>query len=306
MKRIGALPWQTSVAHSGVAALLILGLLSSVAHAEDPTRAADDLFHAATAAYQRGEYSAAARAFDEAQRRAPRAETSYNAGIAWEAAGDLLRAANAFRVALATGPLPERLESDARARHARLAAPFAELDIDGPPSATVEISGVLRDHPPIATYIEPGSYRVSIEYALGKPESRSIVLEKGRKSSLIFREPPAPQPSAPKAAPTAASTSWQLVMGITALGAAGIGAGTGLALGARGLTARDRFNESGHTDAGARDQALSLRTDADIAFGAALACSAVGVVLLLERPHNPATAATLRIGPGSLTFGSRF
>lgn len=292
----------------GLSACLVAGR----AHAQDPTRVADDLFNAGSAAYQRGEFSAAARAFDEAERRAPRAETSYNAGIAWEAAGDARQAANALRVALDTGQLPERLASDAQARLTRLSAPFAELRVLAPAGTTVEIPGLLRETAPIFSYVDPGTYRLEVQYATGEHETRSVQVDQGQPAEVRFSGPAPAPPPPPRVAPVVptpprqAHTSWQTVVGITALGTAGVAAGTGLALGVRGLAARDRFDESGHLDANARNQALSLRTEANLAFAGALVFSALGVVLLVEAPRETRASAYLRVGPSSLELGRQF
>ena len=47
-------------------------------------REASEFFRAGEAAYGRADFAAAARAFEEAHRRAPHAATLYNAGLAWE------------------------------------------------------------------------------------------------------------------------------------------------------------------------------------------------------------------------------
>lgn len=288
------------------ALLLALSLAHAhVSRADDATYAAENLFKSGAAAYQRGDYSAAGVAFDEAARHAPRAETSYNAGLAWEAAGEPLRAANAFHTALTAGALPEKLERDARERLDRLAAPFALLDITGPAGTVVQMEGAFREALPSQRYVIPGTHELEIEYPRGERETRAIVLARGANSKLELHAPAAPPKRLPEAV-TAPSRSWQLPLGVVALGVAGVSAGTGVALGARGLNARDRFDASGRTDADARNQALSLRTYADIAFGGALLFSGIGIVLLLDRPHADSASTRVGIGPGALSLERQF
>jgi hypothetical protein len=59
---------------------------------------AASLFRAGTAAYERGAFRAAAVAFEDAHRRAPRAATMYNVGLAWQAAGELGRVRGMHRL----------------------------------------------------------------------------------------------------------------------------------------------------------------------------------------------------------------
>ncbi len=292
-------------------------LIAAPAHAEDPTSIADDLFNAGRAAYQRGEFSAAGRAFDEAGRKAPRSQTSYNAGVAWEAAGDAVRAANAFKAALTLGGLPANLAQDAEQRRARLAMPLGEISVEGPAGVSVEVAG-LRDNLPFSTYEPPGNYAVSIEYAGGSREVREVRVEPGQIARLLVSEPASALPTrsagvaSPVAAPPVAhreptrGAGFHTTAGIAALGVAGIASGAGLALGIRGLAARDRFDASGHTDADARSAALSLRTGANVALGAALLFSIGGVVLLFERPHRASATGFVGVGPSSLTLGGIF
>jgi tetratricopeptide (TPR) repeat protein len=285
---------------SGGVAILLLG---RHALAQESTRVAEDFFKAGTAAYRRGDYSAAAREFEEAARRAPHAATSYNAGVAWQLAGDPLRAANALRLALESPGLPKDLEEDARTRHAELAPQFGEVSISGPTDALVEVPGLARDHPPLRTYAVPGTLRISIEYASGRRDERNIGVERARTVQLAFADEPRKAPPLPS--PSSSSSS-RTVTGIALLGAGGISAGAGIVLGVRGLAARNRFDDSGHTDADARDEALSLRNYANVAFAGALVLSTIGTVILVVKPTSSTQAAFFTVGPGFVGLGQRF
>ncbi len=278
--------------------------------AENPARIAEDLFNAARAAYQRGEFSAAARAFEEAGRRVPRPETSYNAGLAWEAGGEPLRAANALRAALDAEGLVEALAQDAERRLARLAMPFGLIRLSGPKTATAELPGVQTERLPFASFAEPGAHTLTITYAHGQRELRRVVVVQGHTLTLVFSEPADALPAShaeTASPPVASASSWQLVTGIVALGAAGVAAGAGVALGVRGLSARDDFEASGRKDPQSRQEALSLRTYANVAFGSALACSLAGVVLLSQAPvSRRAASAFVTVSPSSVTLRGRF
>src|SRR5262249_47150270 len=81
--------------------LLALLLRCWRARAQDEDRTlAMARFRAASEAYGRGEYAAAARAFEESYRLVPRAAAVYNAARAWQAAGERARAADDYEAAL--------------------------------------------------------------------------------------------------------------------------------------------------------------------------------------------------------------
>src|ERR1700691_3944493 len=87
--------------------ILAVGLfVTTLARSDDDQAIAGQLFQAGLAAYERGDFKAAARAFTEANGRAPRGATLFNAGLAWEAAGERTRAADAYGAAIATRELP--------------------------------------------------------------------------------------------------------------------------------------------------------------------------------------------------------
>src|SRR5262245_28540195 len=79
-------------------------------------RAAEGLFRVGDAAYSKHDYRAAAQAYEEAYRQAPRGAASYSAGLAWDAAGERGRAFDAFVLALGTSDLEPRLRTAAMER----------------------------------------------------------------------------------------------------------------------------------------------------------------------------------------------
>ena len=73
-----------------IVCLSLTGVTRRAAADGDTTRAAR-LFRAASDAYARHDFREAAVQFESAYRTAPRGAAIYNAGLAWEAAGDFAR-----------------------------------------------------------------------------------------------------------------------------------------------------------------------------------------------------------------------
>src|SRR5262245_59201878 len=105
----------------GAAIALAISTAAPRAHADDDATAAQ-FFKAGMAAHSRHEYRAAALAFEEAFRRAPRGPTIYNAGIMWEAAKEPARAADDYARAVAQGGLDGDQAATAAARLRELEA----------------------------------------------------------------------------------------------------------------------------------------------------------------------------------------
>src|SRR4051812_49175857 len=105
------------VSRSLAAAALALALaLPSTARADENAETAAQLFRTSAAAFARGEYRAAAIGFEEANRRVSNAAALYNAALAWSAAGEKARAADALGAALGAPGLTPEKEKDIR-RH---------------------------------------------------------------------------------------------------------------------------------------------------------------------------------------------
>ncbi len=298
----------------GVAFLTMGAVLLCAPHArgEEPRATAAEFFRVGKQAFERSDFRAAALAFEEADRRAPHAVAIYNAGLAWDGAGDTPRAADGYRQALDRGGLPDALDAHARRRIDDFEKRLGLVRVHAPPGALVSVAHVVRHAPPVHVHVPPGSITVRIEMPDGQTMAKRVDVPAGEPVTLSFDDtrivlppPPShpfpalrpalpPEPAAPVVPPTPLpSARPSLVWAWIAIGSAAVITGAGVFLGVRGLTARSDFDASGRTDGAARDEAVHLRTAANVAFGTAIVLGATGVVLLLtSRPKTP-TAAML-------------
>jgi tetratricopeptide (TPR) repeat protein len=268
---------------------IVLSLFAGAARADeksDESRAAA-LFRAATAAYASRDFVAAANTFEDAHKLVPRAQTIYNAGLAWSAAKVSVRAANAFQSALDVGGLELAQDNDARERLNALARTLGRIRVVGPSSGRASIDGAELRPLPLAAYVEPGAHEVELVADDGWRSSRSIAVAAGDDKEIAFELPKVePRPPAPAEIATQgagappledrAFSPWSLVPGGIAV-AAGAAA---LILGIRALEARSAFDASQHMDRAAHDRAQDLRLWSNISAVAALASGGVGVLVL--------------------------
>src|SRR5581483_3789845 len=145
----------------------------------DAARArAHDKFVEATAAHARGDYTQAARLFEEAYRILPRSAVKFNAGISWDLGGDLVRAAGDYEAALDMGGLEEDQAREARERLGALKRELGYVSVDEPVGAAVTVAHVERAPIPVRLHVMPGTYEVHVESGDRKAE-RSIHVAAG-------------------------------------------------------------------------------------------------------------------------------
>jgi hypothetical protein len=283
-------PRRGGALRAGILAIaLATGALSTIA----PGRAlgqeakAASLFRAGSAAYERGDYAAAAVAFEEAHRRAPRAATIYNVALAWQAAGELGRAGDAFEACIAFGGLEPSSLEDARARLRVLDPQLGVVRITGPDGYVASLAHVSDAALPRRIRLRPGDYEVRARAPDGGTFTRPIAVRAGTTLEVSF-EPPA-------ATPPAKAPELQRTLGWVALGT-GVAFGLATAgLGVAALDARDRFAQSNYTDRDARADADTLRTWTNISLVAAAVFSITGVVLILTAPKSGVASAQGRV-----------
>jgi hypothetical protein len=275
-----------------VAALIFL---AAPAAADEDAATAASMFKAASAAYARGEYRAAATAFEEADRRAPRAAAVYNAALAWDDAGDKARAADDYAVALSRTDITPANATRARERLGVLDKHLAIVDITAG-GATISLAYARRSAP-TRVYVAAGSYTVEAVWPDGRRVEKKITVEIG--TTIITLEPPPlppakksePPPPPPPRAPDPSTTQQNIGIGFLVFG--GVGAASAVFLGVRAISARDEFNASGHTDRDARERAASLRTWTNVAWLGAGVLAATGTILIITAPRAPAVTVGL-------------
>jgi hypothetical protein len=294
---------------------------SSTARADD---AAPAIFKRAESEYARGEYRVAAEDFDLAYARDPRGASAYNGAQAWEAAGDVARAADDLVRALTSGDLPASFAVGGRARLSRLVASLARVEVLAPSGARVSIGGARDEVTPLRVHLPQGSHALHVVFADGREETRRIPVLAGEARTIVI-EPPSPAsapspaaavsaparaeapPAATEARPATHGTSARATWGwITLGGAAALGAASvGLYVDAR--SARDAYVSehaaNGTIDASLHDRAQQHLVMSWVGAGAAIAAAGVGVYLLVTPSSDGVRVA---IGPGEVRVGGRF
>jgi hypothetical protein len=276
---------------------------------------AASFFSAGQAAFAKRDYKAAAVSFQAAYRAAAHPAASYNAGLAWALSGEPERAADAFSSALA-GPagLTAAQKKDARQRLAKLQATLATLDVDGPSDALVSVGHATDVHPPTRIHLAAGTYDVRVRAPSGASRTYHVELTAGATRPLSVEPPPAPTitaaatsepPSGARPTEPPAAASPVRTIGWVSIGLSVIGGTVAIATGVAGLEARDAFERSGYTDAGARARAADLRIGANVAWVAAGVLAASGVVLVLVGgPDQKKTSVNLT--PAGLSVQGQF
>jgi tetratricopeptide (TPR) repeat protein len=264
----------------------------------DQKTLARERFGEASAAHARGEYLEAARLFEEAHRLAPAAGAKFNAGIAWDQAGDFPHAADAYETALEMGGLDQQDAKQAESRLSALKQVLGALRIEEPPGAVVSVAHLERASVPARVHVRPGSYQLRAEIGshtttmritIGAGEVKTVRFDKPGAGGVVEptkspeRRPANTGRDLPEDRPKSPRSSAQKTWGWIALGAGVVLAGTAAYLGTRTLSARDEYNDDRFSHS-KYDKAIALRAWTNVATGGAVVAGGVGTVLLLTAP----------------------
>jgi tetratricopeptide (TPR) repeat protein len=249
--------------------------------------------------FKQGAYAAAADSFYAAHRAKPHPFALYNAGLAWELAGEPARAATAYAWALELD-LEDKPRRDAKKRLERLSPLLGRVEVAVPDGSILRVSPFVVHRTSVVFYFEPGERRIQVEFPDGSTNSRTLTAAAGETAVVLFEQShDAPEASAPERparprperAPAHEDHAEQRTLGFVALGAAGIAAGVAVVLGLEALSARDDYNASNHRDKEARDRADSYKLWTNVAWGTAAAFGVTGGVFLLMS-HDSSTGAS--------------
>ena len=248
---------------------------------------AKERFQRAQEAYQGGRFERAAELFEEANSLAPRAQVKYNAGIAWDHAGKPARSALAYEIALNMGGLVEDQAEAARDRLSTLRSQLGYLRINEPIGALVSVDYLEQQPVPVVAYLEPGSYRVDVNYQ-NHPSTQLVHINAGETQTLALELSARPPPPNTRVLDETPDTLRSPDASQETLGWIGVGVGVALGglatyLGTRTLAARDEFVQD-DTDPDKRRRAERLQTQTNLAWGGAAVTGIGGAVLLLTSP----------------------
>lgn len=281
-----------------LAAVTLAATLASAeatADGRDARARAGDEFRAGQAAFRQHEYIRAAEHFERAAAIAPHAATLLNAAEAWEAAGDLARAADLCDRVVSAPDTEARYLSVATRQLERLAPKIATIAIVGDASRRVRF-GSIELPVPLRRRVMPGPVSFSVvDPETGRTETREVVGVAGETTTIDLGAAPArPEPQASAAMPPPARrgppvASW-IAFGVAAAGAGGVAL-----FGVRTLDAKDAYERA--PTLARRDAFYTERTLTDVALGTAVVAAAVGIVLwVIDEParHEDGVALVTR------------
>ncbi|HHH27773.1 MAG TPA: hypothetical protein ENK57_05425 [Polyangiaceae bacterium] len=294
-------------------ALVVVGAPALAQPSNDDVVVARETFRAGEAAYQRGDYEAAANSFEVSYRLAPHPFTMFNAGLAWQGAKQPERAADAFHRAITLGGLDDDQLADATERLGELRQQLGAVRIEGPDEARVAVGHVDEAKPPVLVHLLPGDHEVLIRHADGTEARRTITVSKGETTTLTVDLPtPKPEPEAPAPDPVTFGDDDHdglFIGGWVAVGLGVAAGGTAIGLGIAALSARDDFEASGNTDADARSDAATLRTVTNVMWGVAGAGVVTGTILLIvgwPTKGDGLSDLSVDLGPGYVGLSGAF
>jgi hypothetical protein len=307
-----------------LAATLTATLATGGARADDAKSQAARSFQTGSEAYQRKDFRGAGRAFDDAYKIAPRGAAAYNAGLAWEGAGERARAADDYTRALEAVDLGAAERADATGRLRALERTLGRLSLTSPNGTRLLLDEVELAGSAASVHVEPGTHALRAEYRSGRGESRTVVVRAGIEQSMRLSEPPEDD-SAPAPAPAsvdapseatvhahdtpppshrekATAPSPDYTPAWIAFGGAAVASVVAIILYERGLSALNQFEKGGDYDQSLHDQATTLRTGTWVSWTVAGALAVTGVVFYLAAPSTPTTS---RASAPSIGLGGR-
>ncbi|MBE7480688.1 MAG: hypothetical protein HS104_11985 [Polyangiaceae bacterium] len=272
------------------------------------TEVAAQFFEAGAAAAKKGEFRVCAEAFTEAHKRAPHGATLYNAALCWEGAKDRARAANDFAQALKLGSLSDAQAKQAKQKLAELRAALGKLEVREPKGTRASVGPIQQTPIPFETFVEPGEHEVRLEGPDGELVTRTVSVEAGQQKRVLLElgedepddAPAKPTPSEPTTSDS--SGDIQRTFGWVLIGASAAAAGIGVGYYVSALGAKQKFDDSDHTDVGDREDAIDRYAIARALWIGAAVGGAAGVTLVMIAPKKkpspePAGALRLRLHP---------
>ena len=250
-----------------------------------------------TQAFHQKRYLEAAAHFESAAAFRPHAVTLYTAGMAWDLASKMERAADAYARALDVPGLDAKQANTAKDRVGVLEKTMGTLTVTGPEGWKVQLGSFTEVPLPARLHGGAGAHVLSVR-APGRPvERRDVTLEVGKVTPLELKdEPKAPPKEEPTVAPPAPpppvvhappdhgfwTTRRAVGVGVGGVGIAALAATAVLGLSAN--TARDAY-VSGPTRE-SFDHASSLETWTNVMLVSGLVLAAGGVALVVW-PDDP-------------------
>lgn len=288
---------------------------------EATAASAREHYNAGVKAFNDGRYGEASLEFEAAAAAKPSPIPLFSAAQAWERASAPDRAADDYARALALPGMRGDQVQQAKERLAALEAMLGRVSVTGPDGTHVQLDSNTERPVPATLHGAVGVHTLSVVKPDGSVERRSVVLERGKATSLDVTAPPPeatatapkpeesappPPPPPPPAPPPPPSDGNGLhTLGFTAIGVGGASLLAGVLLGMQALDAKDAYSAAPAQQT--YDHANSLARWTDIAFIAGGVFVAGGVTLvLLPSKGTAAPSAALAAAPNGVVLKGSF
>jgi hypothetical protein len=300
-----------------------LGLTVSSARAQAPSvddaDAARSQYNAGTKAFADQRYAEAALAFEAAADAKPSPVALFTAALSWDRTNAPERAADDYARALAQPGLPADKSAQAKDRLALLESMLGVITVSGADGVRVQLDANSERPVPATLHGSSGVHTLTVR-APGAPiERRSVVLERGKTTSLdLATAPPVPAsdahapppppgpPQPPEPPPPPAPSDWKKPVGIAATGVGGATLLAGVLLGFEATDAKNAYVAApAHAT---YDHASALQTWTNVAFIAGGVITAGGLALIFWPGHGAAEPAKAEVSllPGGLLVKGAF
>jgi hypothetical protein len=252
--------------------------------------------------------------FEASYKLAPHGASIYNAAVSWEAAGEAARAADAYAEALRTTDLDPADRTAAGARGAALDKTLARISVTAPAGATHPRASLDGGDPrdvPATFHAQPGAHTVVVTSANQATRSVTVQAVAGAETPVDLTPvaPVAPLPPPPVTpASREGGSSTARTLGWVSLGTGVAAVGVGIIVGAVGLSANSQFDAGHDHSASLHDEAVTMRTWANVLLFTGAVVGGTGLVVVLTSGHRgrEGSSAWLRVGCGSVVAGGSF
>ncbi|MEQ9324864.1 MAG: hypothetical protein RIF41_37200 [Polyangiaceae bacterium] len=263
------------------------------------SREAAQLEAKARAAFDQGQFEAAAGHFARAHELSPAAITKYNEAFSWEKAHRDPEQADAYEAALAIGTLDAERTAYARERLVELEKTLGVLVVRQPDGARVYVAHAQGRPVPARIHLLAGDHDVVVRTG-ARTHRESLTVQAQEVRFLAFD----PDPGGRVENSGNGTPSAQAILGWTSVGIGGAFAIATVGLGGAFLSARSDFIEGGQTNPDARQRAVDLRLATNLSLAGALVFGGLGLTLVLTAPDDPGpkptAAARVRVLPGGV------
>ncbi len=247
------------------------------------------------AAFEKGDFDAAAAGFKKADELIPSPQAVYWIAKSLDKGGHADEAAAAYQKFLDDPDIAKASDdkvSEAKARIAELKNKPAEVNVSTtPPGATVTVDGQAQmGETPMVVKMPPGTHtleiaapgydaqKLDVTVTSGEKIERKLTLNLSESAPVPAAVAPPPADTAPAPEPAAPPEKKSKTPAYVTLGIAGVGAIVGTIFGVKALSAKKDFNSTPTNDNADTVERNALISD--MAFGVAITLGVTGVVLL--------------------------